>query len=64
MKELGAMANPILKSFTPENTIFLMVDYSVGFVNSFRSGMVVNFRPQMALSGVTGCSEKKGSDQT
>ena len=31
------MSNPLLEPFTPENTTVLMVDYSVGFVNSFRS---------------------------
>jgi len=31
------MPNPLLEPFTPENTTVLMVDYSVGFVNSFRS---------------------------
>lgn len=31
------MAKAILEAFTPENTCILMVDYSVGFVNSFRS---------------------------
>lgn len=29
--------DPILEPFTPANTTILMVDYSVGFVNSFRS---------------------------
>jgi len=31
------MPEPILEPFTPKNTTILMVDYSVGFVNSFRS---------------------------
>ncbi len=31
------MSGPILEAFTPENTTILMVDYSTGFVNSFRS---------------------------
>jgi len=31
------MSESILEPFTPENTTILMVDYSVGFVNSFRS---------------------------
>ena len=31
------MSNPLIEPFTPENTTVLMVDYSVGFVNSFRS---------------------------
>ena len=31
------MPEPVLDPFTPENTTILMVDYSVGFLNSFRS---------------------------
>ena len=31
------MPDPILEPFTPENTTILMVDYSIGFLNSFRS---------------------------
>jgi hypothetical protein len=31
------MPGPILEPFTPGNTTILMVDYSVGFLNSFRS---------------------------
>lgn len=31
------MADPIIEAFTPENTTIMMVDYSVGFLNSFRS---------------------------
>ena len=31
------MTQPILEPFTPQNTTIMMVDYSVGFVNSFRS---------------------------
>jgi nicotinamidase-related amidase len=31
------MSDPVLDPFTPENTTILMVDYSVGFLNSFRS---------------------------
>ena len=31
------MPDPILEPFTPENTTILMVDYSVGFMNMFRS---------------------------
>jgi len=31
------MTKPILEPFTPANTTILLVDYSVGFVNSFRS---------------------------
>ncbi|HTY06875.1 MAG TPA: isochorismatase family protein [Gemmatimonadales bacterium] len=31
------MTQSVLEPFTPENTTILMVDYSVGFVNSFRS---------------------------
>ncbi|HVN33299.1 MAG TPA: isochorismatase family protein [Thermoanaerobaculaceae bacterium] len=31
---------PVLEPFTPENTTILMVDYSVGFLNSFRSHAV------------------------
>ena len=31
------MPEPILEPFTPKNTTILMVDYSVGFVNTFRS---------------------------
>ena len=31
------MSEPILEPFTPANTTILMVDYSVGFLNSFRS---------------------------
>jgi len=31
------MSNPLFEPFTPENTTVMMVDYSVGFVNSFRS---------------------------
>ena len=30
-------AEPILEPFTPQNTTILLVDYSVGFVNTFRS---------------------------
>jgi len=31
------MSESILEPFTPQNTTVMMVDYSVGFVNSFRS---------------------------
>ena len=31
------MSEPVLEPFTPENTTILMVDYSLGFLNSFRS---------------------------
>ena len=31
------MPDPVLERFTPQNTTILMVDYSVGFLNSFRS---------------------------
>jgi hypothetical protein len=31
------MPDPILEAFTPQNTTIMMVDYSVGFLNSFRS---------------------------
>lgn len=31
------MPDPVLEPFTPENTTILMVDYSVGFMNMFRS---------------------------
>jgi len=31
------MSESIIEPFTPENTTILMVDYSVGFLNSFRS---------------------------
>ena len=31
------MPDPILERFTPENTTILMVDYSLGFMNMFRS---------------------------
>jgi len=31
------MNNPLLDPFTPANTTIMMVDYSVGFVNTFRS---------------------------
>ena len=31
------MSDPVLDPFTPENTTILMVDYSLGFLNSFRS---------------------------
>jgi len=31
------MSESILEPFTPQNTTIVMVDYSVGFVNSFRS---------------------------
>ena len=31
------MSKPILEPFSPENTTILMVDYSVGFMNMFRS---------------------------
>jgi len=34
------MADPILEPFTPENTTIMMVDYSSGFVNTFRSHTV------------------------
>jgi len=34
------MAESLLDPFTPENTTILMVDYSVGFLNSFRSHTV------------------------
>jgi len=34
------MPEPVLEPFTPENTTILMVDYSVGFLNSFRSHAV------------------------
>jgi nicotinamidase-related amidase len=36
------MTQPILEPFTPQNTTIMMVDYSVGFVNSFRSHPVNN----------------------
>ena len=36
-KKQKVMSNPLIEPFTPENTTVLMVDYSVGFVNSFRS---------------------------
>jgi hypothetical protein len=31
------MSEPVLEPFTPENTTIMMVDYSIGFLNSFRS---------------------------
>ena len=31
------MSNPVLEAFTPQNTTIMMVDYSLGFLNSFRS---------------------------
>ena len=31
------MSDPVLERFTPENTTILMVDYSLGFMNMFRS---------------------------
>jgi Isochorismatase family len=31
------MSEPVLEAFTPENTTIMMVDYSIGFLNSFRS---------------------------
>ncbi|HVN60333.1 MAG TPA: isochorismatase family protein [Gaiellaceae bacterium] len=31
------MPEPVLERFTPENTTILMVDYSIGFLNMFRS---------------------------
>ena len=31
------MSEPVLEPFTPENTTIMMVDYSLGFLNSFRS---------------------------
>jgi hypothetical protein len=31
------MPDPVLEAFTPQNTTILMVDYSIGFLNSFRS---------------------------
>jgi len=31
------MLNPLLEPFTPANTTIMMVDYSAGFVNTFRS---------------------------
>jgi hypothetical protein len=31
------MPDPVLEPFTAENTTILMVDYSIGFLNSFRS---------------------------
>lgn len=31
------MLNPLLEAFTPANTTIMMVDYSAGFVNTFRS---------------------------
>ena len=31
------MTKPILEPFAPQNTTIMLVDYSVGFVNSFRS---------------------------
>ena len=34
------MPDPVLERFTPQNTTILMVDYSVGFLNSFRSHTV------------------------
>jgi len=34
------MPDPVLEPFTAENTTILMVDYSVGFLNSFRSHTV------------------------
>lgn len=34
------MAESLLDPFTPENTTILMVDYSIGFLNSFRSHTV------------------------
>lgn len=34
------MPEPVLEPFTPENTTILMVDYSLGFLNSFRSHTV------------------------
>ena len=34
------MPDPVLERLTPQNTTILMVDYSVGFLNSFRSHTV------------------------
>ena len=36
------MPDPVLERFTPQNTTILMVDYSVGFLNSFRSHTVTD----------------------
>jgi nicotinamidase-related amidase len=36
----AALSESILEPFTPENTTVLMLDYSVGFLNSFRSHTV------------------------
>lgn len=47
------MADPILEPFTPENTTILMVDYSIGFLNSFRShGVNEHLQATVALAKI------------
>ena len=54
------MPEPILEPFSPENTTILMVDYSVGFMNMFRShDLNEHFRATVALAK-TGLGFKSG----
>ncbi len=64
------MPDPVLEQFTPQNTTILMVDYSVGFLNSFRSHTVNDHLQatvalaQTALGFNTGFVVNLGSGQT
>ena len=64
------MPDPVLERFTPQNTTILMVDYSVGFLNSFRSHTVSDHLQatvalaQVALGFNTGFVVNLGSGQT
>ena len=54
------MPEPILEPFSPENTTILMVDYSVGFMNMFRShDLNEHLRATVALAK-TGLGFKSG----
>jgi Isochorismatase family len=64
------MPDPVLERFTPQNTTILMVDYSVGFLNSFRSHTVTDhLQATVALAQVglgfhSGFVVNLGSGQT
>jgi Isochorismatase family len=64
------MPDPALERFTPQNTTIMMVDYSVGFLNSFRSHTVNDHLQatvalaQVALGFNTGFVVNLGSGQT
>ncbi|HTY73320.1 MAG TPA: isochorismatase family protein [Actinomycetes bacterium] len=54
------MPEPTLEPFTPDNTTILMVDYSIGFLNSFRSHAVSDHLTATVALAKTALSFKTG----